>query len=112
MRLVRNLAAGESVGQVLLARDTLGEWPTGTMASAPDADDEDDEAGHYTADGRMLTNIVMMDMGEALYNFDEGKGALKIVMDGDGLALSNRRLTPPTSGVGPVIDGLGNGKGA
>ena len=103
MRLVRNLAAGEIVGQVLLARDALGEWPKGTMASAPDADDEDDEAGHYTADGRMLTNIVMMGMGEPLYNFDEVKGALKIVMDGDGLALSKRRITLSTSGVVPMM---------
>src|SRR3546814_15143403 len=73
------------------------------MASAPDADDEDDDAGHYTADGRMLTNIVMMGMGEPLYNFDEVKGALKIVMDGDGLALSKRRITLSTSGVVPMM---------
>ena len=103
MRLVRNLTAGEIVGQVLLARDALGEWPKGTMASTADADDEDDEAGHYTPDGRMLTNIVMMGMGEPLYNFDEVKGALKIVMDGDGLALSKRRITLSTSGVVPMM---------
>ena len=103
MRLVRNLAAGEIVGQVLLARDALGEWPKGTMASAPETEDEDDDAGHYTADGRMLTNIVMMGMGEPLYNFDEVKGALKIVMDGDGLALSKRRITLSTSGVVPMM---------
>jgi 23S rRNA (adenine2503-C2)-methyltransferase len=101
MRLVRNLAAGEIVGQVLLARDALGEWPKGTMAGG--ADDEDDDAGHYTADGRMLTNIVMMGMGEPLYNFDEVKSALKIVMDGDGLALSKRRITLSTSGVVPMM---------
>lgn len=103
MKLVRNLTAGEIVGQVLLARDTLGEWPKGTMVSNADIDDEDDEAGHYTADGRMLTNIVMMGMGEPLYNFDEVKGALKIVMDGDGLALSKRRITLSTSGVVPLM---------
>ncbi|QXF13989.1 23S rRNA (adenine(2503)-C(2))-methyltransferase RlmN [Sphingopyxis terrae subsp. terrae] len=103
MRLVRNLSAGEIVGQVLLARDALGEWPKGTMASTADVDDEDDDAGHYTADGRMLTNIVMMGMGEPLYNFDEVKGALKIVMDGDGLALSKRRITLSTSGVVPMM---------
>ena len=108
MRLVRNLAAGEIVGQVLLARDALGEWPKGTMASAPDTDDEDDDAGHYTADGRMLTNIVMMGMGEPLYNFDEVKGALKIVMDGDGLALSKRRITLSTSGVVPMMARAGD----
>ncbi|WP_033074995.1 23S rRNA (adenine(2503)-C(2))-methyltransferase RlmN [Sphingopyxis sp. MWB1] len=103
MRLVRNLTAGEIVGQVLLARDALGEWPKGTMASHADMEDEDDEAGHYTADGRMLTNIVMMGMGEPLYNFEEVKGALKIVMDGDGLALSKRRITLSTSGVVPMM---------
>ena len=108
MRLVRNLSAGEIVGQVLLARDALGEWPKGTMASGADADDEDDEAAHYTADGRMLTNIVMMGMGEPLYNFDEVKGALKIVMDGDGLALSKRRITLSTSGVVPMMARAGD----
>src|SRR3546814_11786721 len=70
----------------------------------------DDEAGHYTADGRMLTNIVMMGMGEPLYNFDEVKGALKIVMDGDGLALSKRRITLTTSGVVPMMARAGEEK--
>jgi 23S rRNA (adenine2503-C2)-methyltransferase len=84
MRLVRNLEAGEVVGQVMLARDALGEWP-----SSPD--------------GRMLTNIVMMGMGEPLYNFDNVKQALKIVMDGDGLGLSKRRITLSTSGVVPMM---------
>ena len=69
MRLVRNLTPGEIVGQVMLARDSLGEWPKGNMAAIM-AEDEDDEIGHYTADGRMLTNIVLMGMGEPLYNFD------------------------------------------
>jgi len=108
MRLVRNLGAGEIVGQVLLARDALGEWPKGNMASMADVDDEDDDAGHYTSDGRMLTNIVMMGMGEPLYNFDEVKGALKIVMDGDGLALSKRRITLSTSGVVPMMARAGD----
>ena len=94
MRLVRNLGAGEIVGQVLLARDALGEWPKGNMASMADVDDEDDDAGHYTSDGRMLTNIVMMGMGEPLYNFDEVKGALKIVMDGMKCAMDLRLLDP------------------
>jgi 23S rRNA (adenine2503-C2)-methyltransferase len=84
MKLVRNLEAGEVVGQVMLARDALGEWP-----SSPD--------------GRMLTNIVMMGMGEPLYNFDNVKQALKIVMDGDGLGLSKRRITLSTSGVVPMM---------
>jgi len=84
MRLVRNLTAGEIVGQVMLARDALGEWP-----SQPE--------------GRMLTNIVMMGMGEPLYNFDNVRDALKLVMDGDGLALSKRRITLSTSGVIPMM---------
>ena len=84
MRLVRNLSAGEIVSQVMLARDALGEWP-----SQPE--------------GRLLTNIVMMGMGEPLYNFDNVRDALKLVMDGDGLALSKRRITLSTSGVVPMM---------
>jgi 23S rRNA (adenine2503-C2)-methyltransferase len=107
MKLVRNLTPGEIVGQVMLARDALGEWPKGSMASMADAIDEDDEAGHYTADGRLLTNIVMMGMGEPLYNFDHVRDALKLVMDGDGLALSKRRITLSTSGVIPMMERCG-----
>ncbi|MBX7496444.1 23S rRNA (adenine(2503)-C(2))-methyltransferase RlmN [Qipengyuania sp. 6B39] len=103
MKLVRNLTPGEIVGQVMLARDALGEWPKGSMAGLDDAED----AGHYTSDGRLLTNIVMMGMGEPLYNFDNVKGALKLVMDGDGLALSKRRITLSTSGVVPMMDKCG-----
>ncbi|HEY0149969.1 MAG TPA: 23S rRNA (adenine(2503)-C(2))-methyltransferase RlmN, partial [Allosphingosinicella sp.] len=84
MRLVRNLTSSEIVGQVMLARDALGEWP-----SQPE--------------GRMLSNIVMMGMGEPLYNFDNVRDALKLVMDGDGLALSKRRITLSTSGVVPLM---------
>ncbi|GAC1573133.1 MAG: 23S rRNA (adenine(2503)-C(2))-methyltransferase RlmN [Sphingomicrobium sp.] len=84
MQLVRNLEPAEIVGQVMLARDALGEWP-----SAPE--------------GRMLTNIVMMGMGEPLYNFEHVRDALKIVMDGDGLGLSKRRITLSTSGVVPMM---------
>ncbi|WP_374135214.1 23S rRNA (adenine(2503)-C(2))-methyltransferase RlmN [Sphingomonas sp.] len=84
MRLVRNLTPSEIVGQVMLARDALGEWP-----SQPE--------------GRLLTNIVMMGMGEPLYNFDNVRDALKLVMDGDGLALSKRRITLSTSGVVPMM---------
>ena len=109
MRLVRNLTPGEIVGQVMLARDALGEWPNGNMAgfgAGSDTDDDDDEtdgAGNYTSDGRLLTNIVMMGMGEPLYNFDHVRDALKIVMDGDGLGLSKRRITLSTSGVVPMM---------
>ena len=98
MRLVRNLTPGEIVGQVMLARDSLGEWPKGQM----DVPDEESEA-EYTADGRLLTNIVMMGMGEPLYNFDHVKDALTLVMDGAGLALSKRRITLSTSGVVPAM---------
>ena len=84
MRLVRNLTPAEIVGQVMLARDALGEWP-----SSPE--------------GRMLTNIVMMGMGEPLYNFEHVRDALKLVMDGDGLGLSRRRITLSTSGVVPLM---------
>ena len=84
MRLVRNLTPGEIVGQVMLARDALGEWP-----SQPE--------------GRMLTNIVMMGMGEPLYNFENVRDALRLVMDGDGLGLSRRRITLSTSGVVPMM---------
>jgi 23S rRNA (adenine2503-C2)-methyltransferase len=84
MKLVRNLEPEEIVGQVMLARDSLGEWP-----SQPE--------------GRLLSNIVMMGMGEPLYNFDHVRDALKIVMDGDGLALSKRRITLSTSGVVPMM---------
>jgi 23S rRNA (adenine2503-C2)-methyltransferase len=98
MRLVRNLTPGEIVGQVMLARDALGEWPKGAM----DVSDEPDPA-EYTADGRLLTNIVMMGMGEPLYNFDNVRDALKLVMDGDGLGLSRRRITLSTSGVVPMM---------
>jgi 23S rRNA (adenine2503-C2)-methyltransferase len=102
MRLVRNLTPGEIVGQVMLARDALGEWPKGRM----DVADEETEAD-YTADGRLLTNIVMMGMGEPLYNFDNVRDALRLVMDGDGLALSKRRITLSTSGVVPMMERCG-----
>lgn len=101
MRLVRNLTPGEIVGQVMLARDALGEWPKGTMEGG--AEDETDEAAQYSPDGRMLTNIVMMGMGEPLYNFDNVRDALKVVMDGEGLSLSRRRITLSTSGVVPMM---------
>ena len=98
MKLVRNLEPGEIVGQVMLARDALGEWPKEGEAQSYTS---------YTADGRMLTNIVMMGMGEPLYNFDHVKQALRIVMDGDGLGLSKRRITLSTSGVVPMMDRAG-----
>ncbi len=84
MKLVRNLTAGEIVGQIMLARDALGEWPS-------------------ASEGRLLSNIVMMGMGEPLYNFDNVKAALHIVMDGEGIQMSRRRITLSTSGVVPMM---------
>lgn len=107
MRLVRNLTPGEIVGQVMLARDALGEWPRGKMDFSELTDDENADAAEYTSDGRLLTNIVMMGMGEPLYNFDNVRDALTLVMDGDGLALSKRRITLSTSGVVPAMTRCG-----
>jgi 23S rRNA (adenine2503-C2)-methyltransferase len=80
-RLVRNLTPGEIVGQIMLARDRLGDWP----------------------DGRHVTNIVMMGMGEPLYNFEAVRDALLIVADSAGIAISKRKITLSTSGVVPNI---------
>lgn len=87
-KLVRNLTAGEIVGQVLLARDDLGEWP---VPGAPK-----DET-------RLVSNIVLMGMGEPLYNFENVRDAMKVVMDNEGIALGRRRITLSTSGVVPEI---------
>lgn len=103
MRLVRNLTPGEIVGQVMLARDALGEWPKGRMDVSGTADEDTESEAEYRADGRLLTNIVMMGMGEPLYNFDHVRDALQLVMDGEGLALSKRRITLSTSGVVPMM---------
>jgi len=87
-KLVRNLTASEIIGQVMLARDDLGEWP---VPGAPK-----DET-------RLLSNIVLMGMGEPLYNFENVRDAMKIAMDGEGIALGRRRITLSTSGVVPEI---------
>ena len=87
-RLVRNLEPGEIVGQIMLARDHLEEWPS-------------------AKEEKRLTNIVMMGMGEPLYNYDNVKKALEITMDGDGVAISKRRITLSTSGVVPMIEKCG-----
>ncbi len=87
-KLVRNLTAAEIVGQVMLARDDLGEWP---VQGAPK-----DET-------RLVSNIVLMGMGEPLYNFENVRDAMNIVMDGEGIALGRRRITLSTSGVVPEI---------
>jgi 23S rRNA (adenine2503-C2)-methyltransferase len=83
-RLVRNLTPEEMVGQVMIARDMLGEWPS-------------------PQDDRQLTNVVLMGMGEPLYNYENVAAALKIVMDPEGLSISRRKITLSTSGVVPTI---------
>jgi len=93
-RLVRNLTAGEIVGQVLLARDRLGDWPGAKIS----------EGASVPSDGgRLVSNVVMMGMGEPLYNFEAVRDALLIVADGDGISISKRRITLSTSGVVPNI---------
>ncbi len=93
-RLVRNLDASEIVGQILLARDRIGDWPG---ASRPD------DQGLLPTTDRMITNVVLMGMGEPLYNFDNVREAMEITSDGEGLSLSKRRITLSTSGVVPEI---------
>jgi 23S rRNA (adenine2503-C2)-methyltransferase len=106
-RLVRNLTPGEIVGQVMVARDRLGDWPGGTPAAvARGAAAELADAGAGEVPGgreRLVSNIVMMGMGEPLYNFEAVRDALLIVADGDGLSISKRRITLSTSGVVPMI---------
>ncbi|WP_101341049.1 23S rRNA (adenine(2503)-C(2))-methyltransferase RlmN [Cereibacter azotoformans] len=87
-KLVRNLTAGEIVGQLMLVRDDLGEWP---------------ERGAPKDETRLVSNLVLMGMGEPLYNFENVRNAMKVVMDGEGLSLSRRRITLSTSGVVPEI---------
>jgi 23S rRNA (adenine2503-C2)-methyltransferase len=90
-RLVRNLTPGEIVGQVVLARDRLADWQ---RAAAPAGTDPEK---------RLVSNVVMMGMGEPLYNFEAVRDALAVVADGDGLSISKRRITLSTSGVVPNI---------
>jgi 23S rRNA (adenine2503-C2)-methyltransferase len=85
---VRNLTTAEIVGQIMIARDDLGEWP---------------EQGAPKNETRLLSNIVLMGMGEPLYNFENVRDAMKIAMDPEGLTLSRRRITLSTSGVVPEI---------
>ena len=93
-RLVRNLEASEIVGQILLARDRIGDWP----GAARPADN-----GLLPTGDRKITNVVLMGMGEPLYNFDNVREAMDIASDGEGLSLSKRRITLSTSGVVPEI---------
>ena len=91
--LVRNLSAAEIVGQVMIARDALSEWPTSN-------------------EDRLLTNIVFMGMGEPLYNLDNVVEAIETITDGDGISISKRRITVSTAGVAPKIPELGQRTGA
>ena len=116
-RLVRNLTAGEIVGQVMVARDRLGDWPGQTPP--PDAIGPTVDAGSHEADAsdpepglrksaevrtsRFVSNVVMMGMGEPLYNFEAVRDALLIVADNEGIGISKRRITLSTSGVVPNI---------
>ena len=92
MPLVRNLTAADIIGQVLIARDGLDEWDKGTIAGR---------------ENRLFTNIVMMGMGEPLFNYENVARALKIIMDGEGIGISKRRITLSTSGVVPMIEKCG-----
>jgi 23S rRNA (adenine2503-C2)-methyltransferase len=96
-RLVRNLTAEEIVGQILLARDRLGDHPGAKPTGA----------AHLPTTGRLISNVVMMGMGEPLYNFDNVKEALLIAADGEGIGLSKRRITLSTSGVVPMMQRAG-----
>jgi 23S rRNA (adenine2503-C2)-methyltransferase len=99
-KLVRNLTAAEIVAQLLVARDRLGDWPG----------HEPPQSAIVPRDGgRFVSNVVMMGMGEPLYNFDHVMTALKVMSDQDGLCLSRRRITLSTSGVVPMIGPLGEG---
>jgi 23S rRNA (adenine2503-C2)-methyltransferase len=98
-RLVRNLTAGEILGQVLMARERLGDFPGGQRPA--------DGGLVPSGDTRAITNIVMMGMGEPLYNYDNVKQALLIASDETGISLSKRRITLSTSGVVPNIEPAG-----
>ncbi len=89
-KLVRNLTTAEIVAQVMTARDALGEWPT-------------------PSDGeRLVSNIVLMGMGEPLFNYDNVAKAMRIIMDGEGISISKRRITLSTAGVVPMIRRCGD----
>jgi 23S rRNA (adenine2503-C2)-methyltransferase len=107
-RLVRNLTPGEIVGQIMVARDRLGDWlsaarATGDSATPPSASGAAKGGGRE----RFVSNIVMMGMGEPLYNFEAVRDALLSAADGEGIAISKRRITLSTSGVVPNISRAG-----
>jgi 23S rRNA (adenine2503-C2)-methyltransferase len=130
-RLVRNLTPGEIVGQIMVARDRLGDWtpsssylssqagrgrrkapgegesPRAALLENPPHPDPLPVNGEREKSTRKVSNIVMMGMGEPLYNFDAVRDALLVAADGDGLGISRRRITLSTSGVVPMIERAG-----
>ena len=105
--LVRNLEACEIVGQILLARDRLGDWAYADRAAHGPARRPAIETRGLPEAERKITNIVLMGMGEPLYNFDNVRTAIEVAADGEGLSLSKRRITLSTSGVVPEIERWG-----
>src|SRR5262249_13665143 len=108
-RLVRNLTPGEIVGQIMVARDRLGGWLGATRAGGDTsaARSRASEGGRGGGRERFVSNIVVMGMGEPLYNFEAVRDALLIAADGEGIAISKRRITLSTSGVVPNISRAG-----
>jgi 23S rRNA (adenine2503-C2)-methyltransferase len=93
-QLVRNLTAAEIAAQVVVARDRLGDWLAGSTAAG---------AGRSEGDKRLISNVVLMGMGEPLYNFEAVRDGINVIADGEGLSISKRRITLSTSGVAPNI---------
>ena len=106
-RLVRNLTAGEILGQILMARERLGDFPGGARPDDGGLVPAPRGSGGLEGDSRAITNVVMMGMGEPLYNYDNVKQALLIASDEAGISLSKRRITLSTSGVVPFIEPAG-----
>jgi len=106
-KLVRNLSAGEILGQILMARERLGDFPGGVRPDDGGLVPAPRGSGGSEGDSRAITNVVMMGMGEPLYNYDNVKQALLIASDEAGISLSKRRITLSTSGVVPQIEPTG-----
>jgi 23S rRNA (adenine2503-C2)-methyltransferase len=106
-KLVRNLSAGEILGQILMARERLGDFPGGVRPDDGGLVPAPRGSGGSEGDSRAVTNVVMMGMGEPLYNYDSVKEALLIASDEAGISLSKRRITLSTSGVVPYIEPTG-----
>ncbi len=106
-KLVRNLTAGEILGQILMARERLGDFPGGVRPDDGGLVPAPRGSGGSEGDSRAITNVVMMGMGEPLYNYDNVKQALLIASDEAGISLSKRRITLSTSGVVPQIEPTG-----